>query len=200
MGKANHAQLTDAVRRARARRRNPRPRRRCFISYHQDDVELVSDFVDEFGEVFVPTALGVTDGADFVASEDQEYIKRRIRELRLTSTTVTIVIVGNCTWSRRFIDWEIAASLRDAPRNKRSGLLALPVPGATDVKLPARIGDNWTSDKPAESYAEFRPYPSSHAELRDAIDSAFAARSARAHLIDNSRPLRTTDARCRPPS
>jgi hypothetical protein len=162
-------------------------------------MDFVVDFVDEFADVFVPTALGVTDGADFVASDDQEYIQRRIRELRLASTTVTIVIVGNCTWSRRFIDWEIAASLRDAPRNKRSGLLAFSIPGTTDVKLPARIDDNWTSGNPDESYAEFRPFPPSRRELRNAIESAFAARTAKAHLIDNSRALRTTDARCRQP-
>jgi hypothetical protein len=197
MTTATPSHLTDAVHRARTRRRTVRPRRRCFISYHQNDLELVTDFVDEFGDVFVPTALGVTDGADFVASDDREYIQRRIRELRLASTTVTIVIVGNCTWSRRFIDWEIAASLRDSPRNKRSGLLALSAPGAKDVKLPARISDNWESGKPAESYAEFRPYPASHAELRDAIESAFAARTTKMRLIDNSRPLRATDARCR---
>jgi hypothetical protein len=194
---ATPSHLTDAVRRAQTRARTARPRRRCFVSYHQDDIDFVVDFVDEFGDVFVPTALGVTDGADFVASEDEDYIQRRIRELRLTSTTVTIVIVGNCTWSRRFVDWEIAASLRDAPRNKRSGLLAFSVPGATDLKLPDRISDNLSSGEPEASYAEFRPYPTSRGELRSAIDSAFAARRAKAHLIDNSRPLRATDARCR---
>ena len=197
MATATHARLTDAVHRARTRARATGPRRRCFISYFQDDLDLVVDFVAEFGDALLPSALGVTSGADFVESEDQDYIKRRIRELYLASTTVTIVMVGRCTWTRRFIDWEIASSLRDTPLNRRSGLLAIAVPGAGDVRLPDRLRDNWTEGKPEQSYAEFRPYPESRSELRDAIESAFSARTTKAALIDNTRPLRTADSRCR---
>jgi MTH538 TIR-like domain (DUF1863) len=197
MADTTPARLTDAVRRARTRERSGARRRRCFVSYHHEDMDLVADFISGFGDVFVPTALGVTDSADFVESEDQDYIKRRIRELYLASTTVTIVIAGSCTWSRRFIDWEIAASLRDAPRNKRSGLLAVAAPGAKGVTLPDRIGDNWVDGRPDASYAEVRPYPNNGDELRDAIEAAFSARTAKSNLVDNSRPLRTADSRCR---
>ncbi len=69
-------------------------RHRCFVSHHHDDIEVAQDLIARFGGVFIPTALGVTSRADFVASEDEDYIKRRIRELYLASTTVTIVIVG----------------------------------------------------------------------------------------------------------
>lgn len=197
MANAIPANLTEVLRRARARRPSAGPRRRCFISYHLEDFPHVVDFITEFAEVFLPTALGITDGANFVDSDHDEYIKRRIRELRLASTTVTIVLVGDCTWSRQFIDWEIAASLRDTPRDKRSGLLAVPVRGLREPRLPDRLSDNWVSGRPQESYAEFRPYPESPRELRRAIEAAFAARTAKAHLVDNSRPLRRTNARCR---
>jgi len=34
---------------------------------------------------------------------------RRIREEKLQDSTVTIVLVGNCTNSRRYVDWKIKA-------------------------------------------------------------------------------------------
>jgi MTH538 TIR-like domain (DUF1863) len=175
-------------------------RHRCFLSYHQSDAEITRDLVSRFGEVFIPTALGVTDGAEFVASPDEDYIKRRIRELHLAATTVTIVILGACTWTRRFIDWEIAASLRDDPLNRRSGLLALSVPGVPDARLPARFADNWTGSCPESSYAELCAFPDTPEELEEAIGRAFSARSRKADLVDNSRPLRRRNARCAGPT
>ncbi len=172
-------------------------RHRCFVSYHHGDAELTHDLIARCGEVFIPTALGLTSEADFVESEDEDYIKRRIRELHLASTTVTIVIVGRCTWARQFIDWEIAGSLRDHRGNRRSGLLALAAPDAPDAQLPARIADNWISGSPDHSYAELCGFPREPRELKAAVDRAFSARTAKAHLLDNSRPLRRGDARCR---
>jgi hypothetical protein len=37
---------------------------------------------------------------------------RRIRQLYLLDSTVTIVLIGKCTWARKFVDWETQASLR----------------------------------------------------------------------------------------
>lgn len=50
------------------------------------------------------------DGDFDFDSNNPEYIMRRIREEKLHDSTVTIVLIGNCTHSRRYVDWEIKAS------------------------------------------------------------------------------------------
>ena len=50
---------------------------------------------------------------------------RKIREKYLTNSTVTIVFIGECTKARKYVDWEIASSLRNDPNNGRSGLLGI---------------------------------------------------------------------------
>jgi hypothetical protein len=188
--------LAKTARLAESRGAGDPTRRRCFVSYHRDDIDIVIQFIADYGHVFIPTVLGVTDDDEFVDSDDDEYIKRRIREEHLSTTTVTIVMLGKCTWSRRFVDWEIASSLRNDPANKRSGLLALTSPGETIATLPARIKDNWVEGKADESYAEFKVYPTTAQSLRSCIEAAFAARTSKADLVDNSRALRKRNAAC----
>lgn len=172
-------------------------RHKCFVSYHVADADEVEDFLDDFGDVFIPRCLGVTDDDDFVDSDDQEYIKRRIREKYLTDSTVTIVLLGECTWSRRFVDWEIASSLRNDSANKRSGLLAIPLPSMENsAHLPKRIEDNWSKDAPDASYALYRSYPASKATLERAISRAFHNRTEKAELVDNTRALRQRSSSC----
>ena len=80
-------------------------RHKCFISYHQVDEDEVAKFIDDFSDVFIPKVLGVSDTDDFIDSTDTDYVMRRIRELYLTDSTVTIVMIGKCTWARRYVDW-----------------------------------------------------------------------------------------------
>ncbi len=109
------------------------PKRKVFISYHHDhDQDEVEAFLDEFGDSFIAKVIGVSDDDDFIDSKDSDYIMRRIREKYLTDSTVTIVMIGSCTWSRKYIDWEIASTLRDDTNNKRSGLLAITLPSEAD--------------------------------------------------------------------
>ena len=172
-------------------------RHKCFVSYHVDDVDEVTTFLDTYGSEFIARSVGVTDEDDFVDSTDTEYIKRRIRELYLTDSTVTIVLLGRCTWARKFIDWEISSSLRDDSVNKRSGLLAMPLPSMNNSsKLPARISDNWLKDDAASSYAVYASYPTTASVIRARIEEAFTARTAKADKVDNARELRQNNAVC----
>lgn len=172
-------------------------RHKCFVSYHIDDIDEVTTFLDDFGSEFIPRSVGVTEDDDFVDSDDPEYIKRRIREKYLTDSTVTIVLLGKCTWSRRFVDWEISSSLRNDPENKRSGLLAIPLPSMNNTStLPARIKDNYVEGNAAESYALYKSYPTRAITLRSNIEDAFSARSTKGDKVNNSRDLRMRNATC----
>lgn len=172
-------------------------RHKCFVSYHVDDLDEVSKFLDDFGSEFIARSVGVTEEDDFVGSTDSEYIKRRIRELYLTDSTVTIGLLGRCTWARKFVDWEISSSLRDDSVNKRSGLLVMPLPSMDNSSvLPARIKDNWIEGDLASSYAVYASYPTTTSVLRARIEEAFRARTAKADKVNNSRKLRQSNAAC----
>ncbi len=173
---------------AAARKSTDPTRHRCFVSYHIDDDAEVTQFVDTFGYVFIPTVVGVTEDDDFVESDDTDYILRRIREEYLSSTTVTIVLVGRCTWARRFVDWEVYASLRRYTDYAPSALLAINLPSVANDsgrQLPARVNDNVRNTD--EGYARWWTYPSSGEQLRTCIDIAFDARTYHTDLIDNRR-------------
>lgn len=172
-------------------------RHKCFISYHVADLVEVETFVDKFGAEFIPRSVGVTVEDDFVDSGDEEYIKRRIREKYLTDSTVTIVLLGMCTWSRKFVDWEISSSLRDDSKNRRNGLLVYPLPSmANSAKLPKRVADNWTSGDQARSYARYLTYPSSASIIRSNIESAFQDRTEKGQFVVNSRALQASNSKC----
>ena len=171
-------------------------RHKCFISYHQDDEDEVADFIEEFEDVFIPKELGVSDDDDFIDSDDTGYVMRRIREIYLTDSTVTIVMVGKCTWARKYVDWEVASTLRDDPNNKRSGLMAITLPSMSNStrKLPARVDDNVLGADSDEGYARWWKYPKTEAGLRDMIQTAFDNRDSR--VPDNSRNLRQRNSSC----
>jgi len=172
-------------------------RHKCFISYHGADIDLVTDFVEAFSDVFIPRVVGASDSDHFkdpVNSEEEDYIKQQIGAKYLSDSTVTILFVGGCTWARKFVDWEIASSLRNSPVNKRNGLLALTPSNRSENKLPDRFVDNWANDD--SKYARYRFYPNTEAQLRGCIEDAFVARTSRPHVIDNSLKLRTYNSSC----
>lgn len=167
-----------------AARKTDATRHKCFVSYHVDDIDEVTSFLDDFGSEFIARSVGVTVEDDFVDSQDDDYIKRRIREKYLTDSTVTIVLLGECTWSRKFVDWEISSSLRNDAANRRSGLLAIPLPSMNNSsRLSDRIKDNWVEGDPDKSYAIYRSYPTSAPTIRNAIQAAFNARESKGDKV-----------------
>lgn len=175
-------------------------RHKCFISYHHGDPHLSNGdqhaaeiFVSNFSgnyEVFISRAVGIDQ--DIIDSTNSDYIMRGIRERYLTDSTVTIVLIGRCTWARKYVDWEIASSLRNDPINKRSGLLAILLPNVPDsTQIPPRLSDNVNS-----GYAKYYRYPSTPQNLASMISEAFDARTIKSHLVDNRRGLYSNNRSC----
>jgi hypothetical protein len=194
------AQLRVAATAEAASRKSDDPtRHKCFVSYHADDADEVEEFLENFGHVFIPRVIGVSDDDDFIDSSDTDYVMDCIRETYLTDSTVTMVMVGACTWARRYVDWEIYSSLRNDSRNRRSGLLAITLPSVADIagrELPARVSDNGSGTDGDEGYARWWKYPSSADAVRSRIETAFEYRTSRAHLVENSRTRRTANTSC----
>ena len=168
---------------------------RCFVSYHKVNSTAVKNFVEEFSDVFTAKTVGVTDEDDFINSNDREYVMRRIREKYLSNTTVTIVLIGECTKARKYVDWEIASSLRNDPVNGRSGLLGINMKSVGSQGLaPLRLGDNYDSEDKAGSYALYQTYPNTEQVLRNAIQTAFDRRET--HTPINTRDLFKNNRPC----
>ena len=169
-------------------------RHKCFISYHVDDRAAVQRFIKEFDDVFIAKELGVTDADDFINSKDIDYVLRTIRERYLTDSTVTIVLFGRCTKFRRYVDWEIASSLRNDPNNRRSGLLGINLkPFGAANKGSDRFNDNYNNDA-ATDYARYISYPATKADLRNAIKAAYDRRTTKEPT--NTRALRQRSGSC----
>ena len=169
-------------------------RHKCFVSYNANDGDEVGGFLDSFGSVFIPRVVGLSEADDFIDSDNTDYVMDKIREKYLTDSTVTIVLVGKCTWARKFVDWEVYSSLRNDANNKRSGLMAITLPSVandTGRRLPARVDDNVDGDK---LYARWWKYPTAKGQLRGYIQTAFDARSKM--TPDNSRTRRTFNSQC----
>ncbi len=123
-------------------------RHKVFVSYHhhQDEhykelfcMRLVGDIVDR----------SVGDG-DIDPRLPIDSVRQQIRDKFIADATVTVVLVGKCTWQRKHVDWEIGSSLRATRRNPRCGLLGILLPTHYDYwkgeyshrLLPPRLADN----------------------------------------------------------
>ena len=106
-------------------------RHKVFISFHHDDQRYKDRFVDMMDGHIVDESVHDEDIDD--DNLRTETIRQKIRDDFIADATVTVVLVGACTWQRKHVDWEIGSSLRNTKRNSRCGLLGIP---ATD---PSRL-------------------------------------------------------------
>ena len=174
-------------------------RRKVFISYYHGDQEAVNKFIRDFSDVFIPKAVGIKDGDFVFDSNNPQYIMRRIREEKLQDSTVTIVLIGSCTHSRRYVDWEIKASLQQGLTSP-NGLIGINLPYMGEKgAAPERLEDNLQRDsqKNDQGYARYYTYPSSKSVLREWLEDAHKARTSRASLIHNGRSMMKYNSKCR---
>jgi hypothetical protein len=174
-------------------------KRKVFISFFQGDEDGVSEFIDKWATeagVFTPKVLGVSDEDDFIDSDNPEYVMSQIREKYLGDSSVTIVLIGPCTHSRRYVDWELKASLRRG-KYTPNGLIGilLPTQGGS-AHLPPRFKENWVEGE-ASCYARYRNAPTSASQLASWIEDAFDARTTRADLIENAATMMKYNATCK---
>lgn len=160
---------------------------KVFISHYHADDEKVNEFIEYFcnkKDVFIPKIVG-DDYDTTIDSEDSEYIMRRIREDYLTDSTVTIVLIGSDTHKRKYVDWEIASTIRNDENNKRSGLIGIYLPNKSNSEVPPRLQDNVDC-----GYAKVYSYPSYDPDILEKwIDEAYDKRNDDYYKVDNSRVL-----------
>ncbi len=164
---------------------------KLFISYSYQDQEYRDRFEELFGRLF--DIKSVAEG-EMSADTDAAYIEHLIRRDYISVVTVVVVLVGADTWSRKHVDWEIAAALRKK-LDGFSGLLGICLPTHPDYQkpqykkdiVPLRLSDNVQS-----GYAPFHDWTENESDIAIWVEAAFEARVSRKDKIDDSRP-RFTD-------
>lgn len=171
----------------------PPPRRKVFISYHhadEDEVAAFRAFYQDVAQCFISRGINAGMPGDVIDSGDPEYVMGRIRTLHLQDSTVTVVMIGNETCARRFVDWELQASLRQPANGLPNDVLGIKLSSYRDTGYPQRLNYNLLPPDRTEDidcYARAYKMPSCAGDLTRWIEDAFAARSSRPHLIVNPR-------------
>jgi hypothetical protein len=189
-------------------------KRKVFISsFHDGNQNEVDNFIHRWSvqePVFIPKAIGAFHNDDFIDSNNPDYVMSEIRRKYIDDASVTIVLIGKCTHSRRYVDWEIKSSIRQGQDLVPNGLLAYILPSAIPVfvpglnwdqqawpTIPERLGANYNYYQPANFYGHYYVPPDSAQRLREHIEDAFRDRTNRSHLIKNASAMMDIDAVCK---
>ena len=134
-------------------------KRKIFVSYHHANDQ---SYYDTFSKYFAETFSLVYDNSldRIVDSDDCEYVMRRIRENYISGTSCTLVLCGPETRWRKYVDWEIKATL-----DKQHGLIGVLLPNNPPLQPPVGQG----AHKPDR--------------LQDNIDSGYAVLTTWNELI-----------------
>lgn len=167
----------------------PPVKHKIFISYHHRGDQ---DYYDAFSKTFHDTYNVIYDNSleRRVDSNNVDYVMRQIREKYLTGTSCTIVLVGAKTWGRKYVDWEIKATL-----DKKHGLVGVHLPTAArnpdnnHILVPDRLFDN--IDSGYALWISWQELTSSSAQLERYIAEA---KSRNVQLIVNGRERRLRNA------
>jgi MTH538 TIR-like domain (DUF1863) len=160
---------------------------KIFVSYHHRGDQA---YYDAFSNAFHDTYDVMRDNSvdREIDSDDVEYVMRCIRENYITGSSCTVVLVGEKTWGRKFVDWEIEATL-----DKGHGLIGVYLPTASrnphtnKITVPNRLFDNIES-----GFAVWRSWERLNvAQLQQDVAEA---RFRNKVLIDNSRARRLRNA------
>lgn len=161
-----------------------RPRRKVFVSYHHGNDR---QYYEQFMGMFDASYEVVTDNSvrNAINSDNSDYVIRAIRERYITGSSCTVVLCGPHTPWRKFVDWEIKATL-----DAQHALIGVRLPncpldaGSNSYLVPDRLHDNIVS-----GYALWESWPTilgaGHA-VQQWIEAALAKPAS---LIRNNRAL-----------
>ncbi len=111
--------------------------RRIFISYQHDDQMQAKGFNLQGSNPKVAFEFVGRHLLDPVDSENEEYIKRKIRE-QISGTSVTVVIIGEETAYSEWVAWEIKES---SNKEKPNGIVGILLKGATPPHRDSPVGE-----------------------------------------------------------
>ena len=155
---------------------------KVFVSYHHGKDQYYKDNLVKLAEennIFIDMSV---DTGDISNKLSDKAIRKKIRDEYLKDSTVTIVLIGAETKSRKHVDWEIYSSMYDGTINKKSGIIAIVLPEAKDSlsicaphgqkERDLYSGEGWISVDSRDEYE--RRYPHMPDRLIDNLNYAEA--------------------------
>lgn len=98
---------------------------KVFISFHHaNDIQYKKKFIEKFGNYFINKSVDEDEYGDVLSDE---YVKRLIREDKISDCSVVVVLIGAETYKRKHVDWEIYAGL-SGKAGGYSGLIGVLLP------------------------------------------------------------------------
>ena len=95
---------------------------KVFISYHHANDQWYKNELEKMNDVFDIFVNRSVSLGDIDEEEEPQKIREIIRDEYLRDTSVLILLVGTETKNRKHVDWELYSSMRDSPRNGKSGV------------------------------------------------------------------------------
>ena len=165
-------------------------RHKVFVSYHHErDEKYKKIFCRRLGSGFVDKSV---EESDIDTRLMTDTIRQKIRDEFIADATVTVVLIGMCTWQRKHVDWEIGSSLRDTRKNSRCGLLGILLPTHYDYDrhnyrgrlIPPRLYDNCNGK---DAFAAIYKWPSlwNATSVQSWIHEAYQRRSLMPPPVNN---------------
>ena len=114
---------------------------KVFISYHHKNDQTYKNALIKMGTNFGVFIDRSVDTGDISEHLSDETIREKIRDEYLRDSTVTILLAGVETKSRKHIDWELYSSMFDGARNKKSGILVVNLPSTQCTNVWAAHGN-----------------------------------------------------------
>ena len=157
------------------------PTHKVFVSYHHaNDGDYKEMFCEKMSPNFVDKSV---DEGDIDPDLTTGTVRRRIRDDFIADATVTVVLIGKCTWQRKHVDWEIGSSLINTRNNSRCGLVGILLPSHYDHGkekyrarlLPPRVADNVIGENPFCKVYHW-PEPWRTESVKRWVDAAFNRR------------------------
>lgn len=147
-----------------------------FISYYHRLDQTYKEKLIEFGKDFGVFIDKSVDTGDIPGHWSDEAIRKKIRDEYLRNSTVTVLLAGTETKSRKHVDWELHSSMFDGTVNKKSGILVINLPSVGCTYFTAAHGNeekrliypetiSWTSINKRTEYE--RRYPHLPARIID---------------------------------
>ena len=159
---------------------------KVFISYYHHDDQYYKNYIDQnLSKNIINKSV---KAGEYDSDNSDEYIKRLIREDKVSDSSVIVVLIGPNTKKRKHVDWEISAGLNKNV-NGCSGLVGILLPTLKTIgtqysiaDLPGRIFDNYNS-----GYAKLYTWDYAVHNFEVIIEQAFQDRITLKDKVNNSR-------------
>jgi len=162
----------------------------CFVSYHH---EREQQYVKKLRKLISQMRVADYSLKDDIGHLTDDTIYKKVRG-KMRSCSVTVVLIGERTGHRKWIDWEIWASLRSYTHPydpyksfKPNGLLGIFLP-ADSHSIPDRLKDNIET-----GYAISMKWGNLEKDFESKVNYAYWNRTNVDYKIDNSRQRQQND-------